>query len=626
MKVKLIRHTPDPEKLIASSAKLCYSKVGVEEIEDKLTDENVKRFLNMLMGVGHDSPIEHANFTFSIEGVSRTLLAQLTRHRIASYSVQSQRYVSMNQFEYIIPSAIESIPYLKNKFIKAMEKDQAYYNEFVKHLLIDKIFNWRSARNKMDTSKYESINEEINTFKSLYPKDYKILEKQAIEDARYVLPNACETKIVMTMNARALFNFFSHRCCCFDNQTEVLTNVGWKLFKDINNNDLIYSLNLESGESELSRIKEQFEYDYDGNMIRISSQAIDQLITPNHKIPVSYSYDNKKYILDFAYNHEKHKMILMKKNCKPIKGIKPEMFKIEGITTKNKNQYAEWNRIVNGYNVKTSDLFRFLGMYISDGYCYKSDYHYNIGISKGDENLIDYYKELLEKLTNNKVRKFKDRSSWKIECHDRILYKFFNPLGKSLEKHIPNFVWEYDSSLLHDLFLGLCDGDTTKKEKGKIHYTSSKKLTDDFQRLMLHLGYSSTIGVDNRIGNVSEGLDAISTPYKITTKNIGYRNSINQNKNEPIIKTTNRDAFSTEYYKGKVNCLELERNNILYVRRNGKASWSGNSRAQSEIRQLADLMLTECKKVAPTLFKYAGAPCINGSCPEGEMTCGKPKR
>ncbi|MCX7883727.1 MAG: FAD-dependent thymidylate synthase [Caloramator sp.] len=194
LKVKIIAHTPEPEKIVASAAKLCYSSVGVDDIMDNLNEQNINRFLNMLMDLGHESPIEHISFTFAAEGVSRTLTHQLVRHRIASYSQQSQRYVKLEQFEYIIPPSIENIPEAKKLFIEIMEKDQKMYNEISQIL-----FN----------NHYEKLIKEGLDEK----KAKKTAEKMAIEDARYVFPNACETKIVFTMNARTLLNFFSHRCC-----------------------------------------------------------------------------------------------------------------------------------------------------------------------------------------------------------------------------------------------------------------------------------------------------------------------------------------------------------------------------------------------------------------------------
>lgn len=194
LKVELLRYTPDGEKLIASAAKLCYSSVGISQIEEGLEDDKVKSFLELLMDMGHESPIEHVNFTFGVEGVSRTLTHQLVRHRIASYSQQSQRYVKLSQFEYIIPPNIENNEKAKALFIKAMEEDQKYYDE-ISSLLYNDHFNRHIS---------EGLSEKSSKSKA---------EKESIEDARYIFPNACETKVVFTMNTRSLLNFFNLRCC-----------------------------------------------------------------------------------------------------------------------------------------------------------------------------------------------------------------------------------------------------------------------------------------------------------------------------------------------------------------------------------------------------------------------------
>lgn len=194
LKVRLISHTQNPENLIAKAAKICYSPVGVSEIEERLTEENTETFINMLMDIGHESPIEHVSFTFAVEGVSRTLTHQLVRHRMASFSQQSQRYVKLEQFSYIIPPQIEANEVAKKIFEKSMSGSQRYYDEIVDELYKDNL--------------------EKNLEKGLDEKQAKSkAEKTSIEDARYVFPNACETKIVFTMNGRSLFNFFKHRCC-----------------------------------------------------------------------------------------------------------------------------------------------------------------------------------------------------------------------------------------------------------------------------------------------------------------------------------------------------------------------------------------------------------------------------
>lgn len=194
MKVKLLRYTPEGEKLVASSARLCYSPVGVEEIESNLDEDTIERFLGNLINIGHESPIEHITYTFSVEGVSRSLTHQLVRHRIASYSQQSQRYVKLDHFEYIIPNSIKEDEKAKEIFIKAMADDQKAYDDLTNIL------------------KENNYNKLINEGKS-EKQALREAEKLAIEDARYVFPNACETKIVFTMNARTLLHFLRLRSC-----------------------------------------------------------------------------------------------------------------------------------------------------------------------------------------------------------------------------------------------------------------------------------------------------------------------------------------------------------------------------------------------------------------------------
>lgn len=193
-KVTLLTYTPMPEQTVACAAKLCYSPSTIENIRDGLTEEKTASFVDMLTGIGHFSPIEHASFTFGIEGVSRSFLAEITRHRMASYSVKSQRYVVEGDFSYIVPPEIENIPEAKAEFLKAMEEDQRHYERLAETL-----------KNKyIQIFIQEGISEKEAARKA---------EKKAIEDARFILPNACETKMVCTMNARSLMNFFSQRCC-----------------------------------------------------------------------------------------------------------------------------------------------------------------------------------------------------------------------------------------------------------------------------------------------------------------------------------------------------------------------------------------------------------------------------
>ena len=174
MNVKLIRHTLSPEELVAMGARLCYSKADIESLCDKVTKKDQAAFVEKLREMGHESVFEHASFTFGIEGVSRALLAQITRHRMASFSVQSQRYVAMKDgFSYVTPPRIAA---LGEEAVKRYDNQMAQMARWYT--------DWMDA-----------------------------LGEDSAEDARFVLPGACETRLMVTMNVRELRHFFSLRCC-----------------------------------------------------------------------------------------------------------------------------------------------------------------------------------------------------------------------------------------------------------------------------------------------------------------------------------------------------------------------------------------------------------------------------
>ena len=177
VKVMLVSHTINPAETVALGAKLCYSKISIEKLKERIAESDVEGFIERIMGVGHLSTVEHASFTFAIEGVSRAMLAQITRHRIASFSVQSQRYVQAKEdFSYIIPPQISALGVSEeDEFKRQMKEIGKFYSYW-----LEKLGNAGESSN---------------------------------EDARFVLPNASETKMIVTMNTRELLHFFNLRCC-----------------------------------------------------------------------------------------------------------------------------------------------------------------------------------------------------------------------------------------------------------------------------------------------------------------------------------------------------------------------------------------------------------------------------
>ena len=171
MKVKLLRYTKDAEFLCGAAALTTTQSGSPSEILEKMKQQKAKQIIKRVTGYGHTSVIEHASFTFSIEGVSRVLTHQLVRHRIASYTQQSQRYVTYNTLEkYVTPPSIANNAKSKKTFEDALKSISEAYQRLLKLEI---------------------------------PK----------EDARFILPNAAKTNIIVTMNARELRHFFNLRCC-----------------------------------------------------------------------------------------------------------------------------------------------------------------------------------------------------------------------------------------------------------------------------------------------------------------------------------------------------------------------------------------------------------------------------
>ena len=178
MNVSLITYTPDPERVIATAARICYSqKANIQTITEGFTDEEISKFIKQLIETGHSSVLEHAVFTFGIEGISRVLLAEISRHRIASFSVRSQRYCSEDTYDFVIP---ESIAKISKEQGEESEAEGEFYTE---------------AANSM------------GAYKDL------IIIGIPKEDARYLLPGAMPTRMIATMNARELLHFFALRSC-----------------------------------------------------------------------------------------------------------------------------------------------------------------------------------------------------------------------------------------------------------------------------------------------------------------------------------------------------------------------------------------------------------------------------
>jgi len=170
MRVQLLTHTPDPERVVAAAARLCYSASTIDSLMGRGVADR-EALLRKILELGHLSVLEHASFSFGIEGISRACSHQLVRHRLASYSQQSQRYVShTDRFEAVTPPTVAEKPELAKRYAGLLDDIHAVYRELIEAGV-------------------------------------------PAEDARFVLPNAAATKIVVSMNGRELRHFFELRCC-----------------------------------------------------------------------------------------------------------------------------------------------------------------------------------------------------------------------------------------------------------------------------------------------------------------------------------------------------------------------------------------------------------------------------
>ena len=229
LNVTILAHTPEFEQNIVRGARLCYSSANIEELKDKVTPEDAERFLNMILEIGHGSILEHSSITFGIEGISRSLSHQLVRHRIGcSFSQKSQRYVNETDFNFIVPNPIKNNPIAYESFLDYMKVSQDAYEKLYYILLYGLIDDFYKEKNE-NPKIYKDLDQKFEAFKSEHKNEYNKFSKIAAENARAVLPNACETKIQVTMNVRALFNFFKERLC--DRAQEEIREMAFEMWK-----------------------------------------------------------------------------------------------------------------------------------------------------------------------------------------------------------------------------------------------------------------------------------------------------------------------------------------------------------------------------------------------------------
>ena len=345
---------------------------------------------------------------------------------------------------------------------------------------------------------------------------------------------------------------------CYSDDTEILTKDGWKLFKDISDNERVITIDPISKKMEYQKIKQKYVYEFNGYMHHYENSKIDLMVTPNHKI-------------------------LYRKQTSPDYKLEESQkcphsdFRLRSL------RWGEWEGkeqdiiSICGHAIKMDLWLEFLGYFISEGHTYKHSTYRDRSLEKKGKYIQNNYIVGVSQVKHvEKFRRCLEQMPFKFSYYghtfttnSRPLFEYLSRFGKSWDKYIPEKILGLSKRQLGILYeaLMLGDGSQLMCKNGHMrrsYYTSSKLLSGQFQELCLKLGYATSVKIDNRIGKQnSQGR---------TYRHINYHIGIQQDYNEsmypkPLLKE----------YHGKVYCVEVPKNHTLFVRRNGKTIWSGNS-------------------------------------------------
>jgi hypothetical protein len=359
---------------------------------------------------------------------------------------------------------------------------------------------------------------------------------------------------------------------CYDPETEILTDNGWKYFKDLEKQDKVATID-DNGNTIFVNPVDYIEYQYKGKMCKIDTKMVNLLVTPNHQMYASKRkyIKNKDYYDDFdlveAQNLGSRFKLKLNGNWE---GKETDLFKINGISkTRNimsNNQYGSFNcDQTHNYPSLIFDMdtwMEFMGYYLSEGSVRNRN---RLFISQRDLDNREKIENCLDRL-EIKYHIRKDG----FEINNIVLATYLTQFGKASNKFIPRELLNASKRQLMILYNALMLGDGTKN--GSTYYTSSKKLANDFQELVFRIGYSAGIYIRNRIGN-SVAINGKVSGY---TRNLSYVVGIRRERNTPIV-NIGKSRVEWVDYDDTVYCVEVPtKSHTLYVRRNGKPVWSGN--------------------------------------------------
>lgn len=484
------------------------------------------------------------------------------------------------------------------------EASWPYSDDPIRYILPAPWFPWLKATEKAVT--YESVTQKEEDISSAlaegFPVAFGIEVFPGFEDADVAktgiipMPGQAEQSIgghaivivgKVFINGKKYFKF-RNSWGCYDAETEVLTKDGWKLFKDVTYVDEIATLNPDNHELEYHRATNYIERPYEGVMHQYTSRSIDLTVTPNHSMYVR-GWKGEFYL---KKSQDLKGFFKVKKDCYWV-GVERSTYKF------------------GQYEVDMDTWLEFLGYFLSEGHTCRQSYsrpaRTRARKSKVLVNSIAQRNTVTGRYEASPFRETRDKVSHYVEkasieeryyvgitqikkesipvmqsCMDRLpfgmsrtkkgwcannkdVWEELSKYGKSFEKYIPKYVKTLSSRQLMILYRALMLGDGSSTKGKNTYYTSSRKLADDFQELLLKINYCGDIRTINRIGRVATNG---------VTRHVEYQIRIKQKYKE----TAPEGGFKVEEipYNGNVYCLEVP-NHIMYVRKNGNAVWCGNS-------------------------------------------------
>lgn len=388
----------------------------------------------------------------------------------------------------------------------------------------------------------------------------------------------------------AQFTFALHhvsRVFCYDSETEVLTSTGWVPWPDIKGDETFATLNPATGDLEYQRATGVVHSDYEGPMYRVSSEQVDLLVTPNHRMWVQ-PYDTqaaKRGEQPFVVKRAEeiiHKRVKYQKSAH-WEGKTPERVEISGTSRSwvRSDNGAAAKREYSGVSFPARPFAEFLGYYVAEG----SVNGHQICLAQNRGPSLERMAETIREMGLPAYLPETGNGAVRTQC--TALRDFLADLGHSHEKFVPEMVHNWDREAIRIFLDAVIEGDgTTHKQSGhQVIYTASKKLADDLQILAIKAGWSANIRIDDRIG-----LERVMpSGQRFQDKRVGYIVSILTNRLNPLINHNRKNPSrywndegyndQIEHYAGKIHCVKVP-NGLLWVRRNGKPVVSGNTHEQ----------------------------------------------